>query len=248
LDDQVRAALEIYYYRYHEILSAIGRGEGAELSRTLLGGRRLIEPMPGVAVTLALVKGWLGTRADAFYDLLRDSLPGDMPLPPPAESRKNLNRLSNVFTARPLRLAVVTSSIQYEARLVLQEVFTVIREQIAAWPVCSDLADRFASPEDVYDAVITASDSSEIRLKPHRDLYSIALHALGVTPEHFDTVVGFEDSESGTLAIRAAGIGLCVAVPFHDTAGHDLGAAGHILPGGLPQALLQHNFFLDLSP
>ena len=117
--------------------------------------------------------------------------------------------------------------------------------QITDWPVASEIARHFRSPDDVYDAVITASDSSEIRLKPHRDLYSIALHAVGVAPVDFNKVVGFEDSESGTIAIRAAGVGLCVAVPFSDTAGHDFAAAAHVLPGGLPQAILQHNLFLQ---
>jgi len=53
--DRVRAAVDIYYQRYHEILAATDRGEGARLSRELLGpdAGRLIEPMPGVAVCWA---------------------------------------------------------------------------------------------------------------------------------------------------------------------------------------------------
>jgi beta-phosphoglucomutase-like phosphatase (HAD superfamily) len=92
--------------------------------------------------------------------------------------------------------------------------------------------------------MITASDSSEIRLKPHRDLYSIALHRIGLGPEEFDQVIGFEDSESGTIAIRAAGVGCCVAVPFAETAGHDLSAASHIAKGGVPEAMLLEQLFL----
>ena len=54
-----------------------------------------------------------------------------------------------------------------------------------------------------------------------------------------------EDSESGTIAIRAAGIGVCVAVPFADTTGHDLTAATYILHGQLPETILAYNCFLD---
>ena len=55
-------------------------------------------------------------------------------------------------------------------------------------------------------------------------------------------------SESGTIAIRAAGIGLCVAIPFAGTQRHDLSAASFILQGGLPEAILIHNLFLSPSP
>lgn len=241
---KVRAAVDVYYHRYHEILSAIARGEGEELSRRLLGGRRLIEPMRGVGVFLALVKGWLGEEAGRFYGLLRGKLAEDAGLFDEATGRARLSALGRAFRDNPLRVAVVTSSIRYEAEIVLREVFSVLREEAASWPVLGGLAGRFKEPRELYDAFITATDSSEIRLKPHRDLYSIALHALGVSPEEFETVLGFEDSESGTVAIRAAGVGLCVAVPFSDTAGHDLSAAAHVLWGGLPEAILRHDLFL----
>jgi len=243
--DLVRAALEIYFYRYHEILSGLARGEGERLAQEVTGGRRLIEPMPGVGVSLALVKGWLGRAAGEFYEGLRAHLPEDAPLPAPGVCRARLEALGERFQARPLRLAVVTSSIEYEADIVLGEVFSVLREEAARWPVKRELAERFDDPREFYDAVVTASDSSEIRLKPHRDLYSIALHAIGVGPEDFGAVAGFEDSESGVVSIRAAGVGLCVAVPFTDTEGHDFSAAAHVLPGGLPQALLEYNLFIE---
>lgn len=247
LDDfgaQVRAAIDVYYYRYHEILSALARGEGGELSRMLVGGKRLIEPMPGVGVFLALTKGWLGWAAAELYPLLRQELTDDAALPDENEGRRRLAALGRRFENEPLSLAVVTSSIRYEADIVLSEVFSVLREQAAGWPVKSELAERFTKPAEFYDAFITASDSSEIRLKPHRDLYSIALHAMGVPPDEFGTVAGFEDSESGTIAIRAAGIGLCVAVPFSDTAGHNFTAASVVLKEGLPEAVLRYNLFL----
>lgn len=67
---------------------------------------------------------------------------------------------------------------------------------------------------------------------------------MGIPKTQFGNVIGFEDSESGTIAIRAAGIGLCVAVPFPDTRGHDLSAASFVLHGGLPEVILVHNVFV----
>ncbi|MBM4142584.1 MAG: hypothetical protein FJ225_03180, partial [Lentisphaerae bacterium] len=242
-DLRVRAAIEIYYRRYHEILDAIAAGRGHELSARLTGGRPLIEPMPGVAVFLALVRGWLGDRAGALAGALSAEMRG-AEAPPGEEAAARLRDLGRRFARAPARVAVVTSSIAHEARIVLGEVVKIVARQMAEWPAASELAARLGGPDDAFDAIITASDSSEIRLKPHRDLYSIALHALGVMPARFGEVIGLEDSESGTIAIRAAGVGLCVAVPFVDTAHHDLSAAAHILPGGLPQAILEKNLFL----
>jgi len=250
----VRAAIDVYYYRYHEILSQVSEGRGAALSREILQqeGAHLIEPMPGVAVFLCLVRGWLGADAERLFDVAAEPLRRKKGARPEAleSCRGVLGALSRKFAERPVRVAVVTSSIEYEARIVLDEVFRVIREQIAQWPLAARrreaLAARFASPQAYYDAMITASDSSEIRLKPHRDLYCIALHRLGIAPADFDQVAGFEDSESGTIAIRAAGVGCCVALPFKDTARHDFRAASVIAKGGLPQIMLKHRLFLDV--
>lgn len=245
---QVRAALEIYYSCYHEILSALTGETSESLTQKLGPGRRLIEPMPGVAVTLALIKGWLGAEADRFYDILRADIRDETELPPAVESRARLRALGKRFAAGPLRVGLVTSSIRYEADIVLGEVFAAIRRQIRDWPAHRDLTDQFAEPTRYYDAVVTASDSSEMRLKPHRDLYSIALHELHVPPTRFGAVAGFEDSEAGLVAMRASGIGLAVAVPFAETEGHDASAAAHVLASGLPQAILQHNLFLATAP
>jgi len=243
-NDRVRAAIDIYYQRYHEILGELARGRGKELARDLTGGRPLIEPMPGVAVFLALVRGWLGADAGVLYDELLASCRVPLDLPAPDEGRRRLAELGRRLASAPVRVAVVTSSIRYEADIVLDEVRKIVREQVRGWPVQPAIAEGLERAQDLFDGIITATDSSEIRLKPHRDLYSIALHALGVAPSDFGSVVGFEDSRSGTIAIRAAGVGLCVAVPFADTAGHDLSAAAHVLRGGLPEAILKENLFL----
>ncbi|MGB9625101.1 MAG: hypothetical protein ACPMAQ_09590 [Phycisphaerae bacterium] len=127
--------------------------------------------------------------------------------------------------------------------------FREIREEVETWPLPAEQRARvtqgFADPRMFYDAFVTASDSSEMRLKPHRDLYSIALYRMGVRRDEYERVVGFEDSESGVIAIRAAGIGCSVALPFAQSAGHNFDAAAHVLPGQLPEVLLNRRVFLS---
>lgn len=251
---QVQACIDVYYQRYHEILAAIEAGDRKFL--TAIPGvdadRPLIEPMPGVAVTLALLSGDLGGEAGKLAGLL--PAPDAMKTAGRdgsalTDAQTTLVHLGRFFGDHPVRLALVTSSIRYEAEVVMGEVFGAIRKEVAGWPVSDTvkarLDARFASPDACYDAFVTASDSSEIRLKPFRDLYSIALQQTGVDPADFDAVIGFEDSQSGTVAIRAAGIGRCVAVPFHETGGHDFDAASLVAHGGLPEVLIQHRFFMD---
>lgn len=250
---QVRAGIDIYYQRYHEILRRIQQGQGAELAGQILGksGAHLIEPMPGIGIFLALTKGWLGEEMADLYSVLISEWQRHhptIPMPEMIHSKENLVDLARRFQRQPLKLALVTSSILYEAEIVLSEVFRVLQSQVSQWPIQNQLKAyiqaQYSNYHNVYDGFITASDSSEIRLKPHRDLYSIALHQLGIPKQQFQQVVGFEDSESGTIAIRAAGIGLCVAVPFSDTQHHDLRAAGYVLHAGIPEVLLRHNLFL----
>jgi len=166
----------------------------------------------------------------------------------PEKIKRQLLHLSQVFAKKPVKIAVVTSSIFYEANIVLAEVFRVLYREVEDWPVSLRLRKKirsgFENYKTFYDGCITATDSSEIRLKPHRDLYSMALYQLGISKNDFDEVIGFEDSESGTIAIRAAGIGLCMAVPFSETSHHDFRAATHILPGGVAEAVLKYNLFL----
>ena len=126
--------------------------------------------------------------------------------------------------------------------------FRVLREEAEQWSVPeknkNEILQGFTSPRTYYDTIITASDSSEIRLKPHRDLYSITLGQLGISRESLHRVAGFEDSESGTIAVRASGIRLCCALPFSETSGHFFKAASYVATGGLPEVILQKNMFL----
>lgn len=254
--DQVRAAVDIYYQRYHYILGRIAAGEGDKVAAAVFNDAdtHLIAPMTGIGVFLALLRGWLGADAAFCGDLFQEhvrALAPDVPADELVQGARRLPALGRHFEAAPARIAVVTSSIRYEAGIVLAEVFRVLREEAASWPVSEEKRARavagFESHETFYDAFVTASDSSEIRLKPHRDLYSIALHRMGIGPEAFDRVAGFEDSESGTVAIRAAGVPCCCALPFPETSGHRFDAAAYVAQGGVPEVMLRKAAFLPIE-
>lgn len=252
--DYVRLGIDVYYQRYHEILERIRLGESHFIAEELFNdaNKHLIEAMPGIAVFLPMIKGMITEHQELFFDYLIKSYEhktGKTLSNKKIESaRKYFYSLCNHFQKLPMKTAIVTSSIFYEADIVLREVFKVICSELNNLLPDSDfkrnLIEKFSDYNLYYDAVVTASDSSEIRLKPHRDLYSIALYKLNIPKNDFDKVIGFEDSESGTIAIRAAGIGLCVAVPFTQTSGHNFKAASYICKGGIPEVILKHNLFL----
>lgn len=252
LDDEtvlVKIGIEIYYQEYHKILSEIHSSIENEKSISENSSSKLIEPLPGVAIFLSLVKGLLGEEAKYLAsDLLKEferknpSVKLNLNL---NQVEKSLEQLGKYFEDNPLKIGIVTSSISYEADIVLSEVFRLIREEIKNWNLSETkkqlLLSKFFSYQNFYDAVVTATDAYEFRLKPHRDLYTIALTRLGISKENFFNVVGFEDSQSGTIAIRSAGIGCCVAVPFPQTKNHNLEAASYILWNGLPEFILKLN-------
>ncbi len=252
-NDLVKLGIDIYYQRYHAILQRIKRGESRQISAELFNDpeKRLIQPMPGILFFLSLIKGWLGDEAvDLIPSLLKDfEMKSGTPFT--AESigtlQERISRLSEHFVKNPAKVSIVTSSIFYEADIVMGEVFSVLSAQLRTLPLSdvrkNAIAQKLDHYRNTYDAFITASDSTEIRLKPHRDLYSIALHQLNVPVKEFGNVIGFEDSESGTIAIRAAGIGRCIAVPFAQTKGHNFEAATMVSFGGVPEVVLTHNVF-----
>ncbi|HOM72735.1 MAG TPA: hypothetical protein PLP86_10870, partial [Armatimonadota bacterium] len=159
-----------------------------------------------------------------------------------------LVNLAKRFQANPAKLGLATASIAFEAHTVVHEVFKVMQEQIQDWPVSkskrSELIQRFDDYLAVYDGFVTASDSSEARLKPHRDLYNISLYQMSIPKEDYSRCIGVEDTEPGIISLRAAGIGCAVALPNHDTSRQNYEAASHILHGGLPEMILKHNLFL----
>ena len=245
----VRASIDIYYRRYHEILMAVDKNEAIPMAELIhdMNIKNLIEPMPGVAIFISMIKGWL---SETDVKDLTPVLKKEYAIKTGTEYDKDsdISELASYFKVQPVKLALVTSSIFYEADIVIRQVFEAVRNEIKSWPLKAEKKrelDRcFSNYHRVYDAFVTANDSHEIRLKPHRDLYSIALNTLHVALQDLDKVMGFEDSESGTIAIRAAGIPCAVALPFAETAGHDLSAASQIVQGGLPEVILEHKLFL----
>jgi len=252
-NDYIRLGIDVYYQRYHEILERIKIGEGRFVADELFGdpNKHLIEAMPGMSVFLPLIKGLITEQKDLFFNFLFENYQNkekeNFTLRQIEKTRNKFFDLCDYFSKTPMKTAIVTSSIFYEADIVLREVFKVIYSELNHLLSDSDFKTRilsyFKDYNSYYDSVISASDSSEIRLKPHRDLYSIALYKLNIPKEKFSEVIGFEDSESGTIAIRAAGIGLCIAVPFAQTSGHNFKAATYICKKGIPEVLLKHNLF-----
>lgn len=250
----VRMGIDVYYQRYHEILERIKLGEGRFIGENIFGDpeKHLIEAMPGIEIFLPLIKGLIRADHEIYFNQLLVDYERKsgvkFPLKNINKAKLSFYNLCKHFINNPMKVAIVTSSIFYEADIVLKEVFKIISSRLdKLLPHNEDktkLLKYFKDYRNYYDSIITASDSNEIRLKPHRDLYSIALYKLNIPRENFNQVVGFEDSESGTIAIRAAGIGLSIAVPFAETSGHNLKAATYICKGGLPEVILKHNVFL----
>ncbi len=252
----VSMSIDIYYENYHRILALLKEGNDNQVQEMVFGSRgeqeNLISPMPGMSVLIPLAKGWVGAEAALLAPLLAsDYFRQDKESNGKSvkEIESILQRLGRYFEKKPAKLGLVTSSIFYEADIVVRQVLSVISETIANSALSKvrkeKILNAFKDYKMVYDAFVTASDSSEIRLKPHRDLYSIALHGVGVLPANFNKVIGLEDSQSGTVAIRAAGIGCCVAVPFAQTLSHDLSAAAHVIKGGVPEAIIDYGLFLQ---
>lgn len=246
---RVRAALDVYYMRYHSILLRVQQGEAEALAGELLGDtqRRLIEPMPGYAVFVAVIKGWLGREVVALRDELIGLLRSTAANAPEVNSdcMAGLLAAAEHFERHPAKLALVTASIGFEANVVMDEVRVRMADEVQHWPISGERKKRvqanLADAEKVFDAFVTADDACEHRLKPHPDLYSIALHRMGIEPRDYDRCVGIEDTEPGIVALRTAGVGCAIALPNHDTRRQPFIAAAHILASGLPELLLQHH-------
>ncbi|PWJ43806.1 HAD family hydrolase [Sediminitomix flava] len=251
----VAVAVDIYYQKYHEILRLISEGKGQQVQLEVFGesggDKHLIEPMEGIGILLPMLRGWLGEDIKYLVPTLIENYENKsgekFEHSSVEELTAQLVELSLSFEKTPAKVGLVTSSIFYEAEIVIKEVFAVVQKQLQASELPTEkkdfLIEKFSDYRNIYESFVTASLTHEIRLKPHRDLYSIALYQLGIAPEDFDKVAGFEDSQSGMVAIRAAGIGLCIAVPFAQSLGHNMEAASHICKGGVPEALLKHNLF-----
>ncbi len=241
--EQVAAALDIYYMRYHAILGTLERGAAPQ---------GLVAPMPGYEVFVPLIKGWLGPECDALYEPLRAHLLQQPALGHTAAEldryRPRLARLAEHFRRQPAKLALVTASIAYETHACLRAVLREMAVRVQDWPVPADcrarVAEGLAEEHTVFDGLVCASDAWEARLKPHRDLYSLALFQMSVPRADYNACIGLEDTEPGIIALRAAGIGCAIALPNRDTQRQDYRAATEIVRGGLPELILARNLLL----
>ncbi|MCU7494391.1 MAG: hypothetical protein HF314_04645 [Ignavibacteria bacterium] len=255
-ENSIRAAAEIFYRHYHQTLELIKYGEGSNLAEKLTGksDMPLIRPLASVSLLFALVKGWLGEEVDYLFDELNQELKLKSSqvyrISSPAEARLKLKKLGRHFETHPVKIALATSSASYEAGIVLEELFNVISHEIRKWKLPQAKKDlllgKFSDFRNVVDVFVTGSQSSKMRPKPHRDLFSLALGKLGLPRSMFHQVLGFEDSENGIIALRASGIGLAAAVPFAKSTRNDFSAAAFILPGGISEAILNHDLFISL--
>ena len=241
---EVSAAMDIYYYRYHAILHKMRRGHADDLAAALLGDRRqhLVAPMPGYGIFLCLIKGWLDERAAPLAGLLR------------AEHLKNRTphesdtatfvALCRRFRARPAKVALVTASIAFEAHVVMKEVIRLVRAAAAQWTVPTTLRRELRAHLHDYHAIfngfVTASDASEARLKPHRDLYSIAFQQMAIARDEYPHCMAIEDTEPVILSARAAGFGVTIGLPNRDTSRQNYSKASRVVHGGLAELVLDH--------
>jgi hypothetical protein len=206
--------------------------------------------MPGYAVFFALVKGWLGEEAAALAPELLRKLPQGSHAAGMAEeeARRRLTDLGRRFEETPARIGLVTASIAYETHATIKAIFDVMREEAEGWPISgarkAAIREHFSDYHAAYDGFVNATDASEARLKPHRDLYAIALFQMSIPKEDFSRCIGLEDSEPGIISLRAAGVGCAVALPNHDTSRQNYEAAAHVVKGGLPELILGHNLLL----
>ncbi|MBP8130651.1 MAG: hypothetical protein KA184_13815 [Candidatus Hydrogenedentes bacterium] len=205
----------------------------------------MIAPLPGVGVFMALVKGRLGADAARCHPLLAGALPAGAEI---ACSPAQLGALGALFERRPAKTALVTTSSSYEAGHVLRHVLSKLRREVPDWGLPQErqepLLTLFQGPETCYDAIVTANDIPEARLKPCGDPYALALARLDIGADGLRRVAGFEDTEPGVISLRAAGVSLAVALPFEGTRAHDFRAAAHVAHRGFPEVLLYHHAFL----
>jgi beta-phosphoglucomutase-like phosphatase (HAD superfamily) len=241
----VAAALDVYYMRYHSILWRLERGAANT-------ARHLVAPMLAYDLFVPLVKGWLGPEVDALYEPVRAHLLQHAELRYARAEldrcRPHLIKLAEGFRRQPAKLALVTASIAYEAHAVMDEVMRQVVQQVQAWPVPADcrqrIVDKFADRDAVFDGFVCATDTWEARLKPHRDLYTLALYQMSVPKDEYRFCVGLEDTEPGIIALRAAGVGCAVALPNRDTQRQNYAAATEVIRGGLPELILVRNLLL----
>lgn len=255
-DNTVRAASEIFFQHYYQMLELIRYGEGSSLAEEISGDSQtpIIRPMPSVPLLFALVKGWLGEDVNYLFEEISRELKAKSSqvyrISSEEDAKLKLKKLAEHFRLHPLKIAVVTSSAFYEADIILSELFHTVSSQIRKWKLPQEkkemLIEKFTDYKNVVDVFTTSGDASKIRPKPHRDLYSAALSQLALPQSMFNRILGFENTENGIIALRASGLGLVAAVPYNRNSRHDFSSAAFILPGGITEAVLNYNLFISL--
>ncbi|MEI7812275.1 MAG: hypothetical protein WCJ01_07605 [Ignavibacteria bacterium] len=253
----VKAAEDIFYKRYFEILELIKLGEGHNLAEEILNEKDeyFVEPIAEVAVFFALIKGWLGEEVETLFDQINNSLKvtdsQNYRISDIEQVKRNLIRLAKEFEADPARIAIVSSDTLYESTVIGTELLNLISTQVRLWKISDHkknfIFDKLTDPQNIIDAIVTRGDINDIRLKPHRDLYSIALLKLGIPRTRFNEVLGIENNENGIIALRSAGIGLCVALPDSKYNMQSVASAAYVVSGGYPEIMLYYNCFMTIE-
>ncbi|GIX06090.1 MAG: phosphatase [Candidatus Poribacteria bacterium] len=114
--------------------------------------------------------------------------------------------------ARGMRLGIASSSVQEFVTLTLCRVFETV-----GYP---------DPPEAVFSAVVCGDDPRIRARKPAPDIYQRCVADLGLRPEE---CLALEDSGSGVLSARRAGIPIVIAVPNRYTKTHDFDDATAVL-------------------
>lgn len=110
-----------------------------------------------------------------------------------------------------IKMIVTTNSPDHDVKIILESMFREMGMGVSPW--------------EFFDGFSTVSKVA--RSKPEPDVYLLAIEMAGVDPRH---CLVLEDSESGVLSARRAGIMRVLAVPHRYTVGQDFSEAFAVLP------------------
>ncbi|HSL88810.1 MAG TPA: hypothetical protein VK870_05895, partial [Ignavibacteriaceae bacterium] len=119
--------------------------------------------MPGIEIFLPMIKGLITSNEDLYFNQLRVDYEiksgKKFPENQVDNARKSFGKLCKHFVHYPLKAAVVTSSIFYEADIVLREVFKIIYAKLDKM-ICESeekpkLLKMFNDYRNYYDAIVT---------------------------------------------------------------------------------------------
>ncbi|MBI2421923.1 MAG: hypothetical protein HYV27_03755 [Candidatus Hydrogenedentes bacterium] len=228
---RLAGATEIYYAALAEALTQMEPGgDGGN-------GIRLAE---GLAPFLALISGAMHPVRLEEAALLAGILNADHPGEVACRGDDAIAMAATIARDQP-RIGVVTSATGLEARAILGGICKELTRQIGTWPLedakRERLLARCANAEALFETITTASESYEHRLKPHPDLYRIALGKLGAGESILEETLVFEDSEAGTVAAGAAGIRHVCALATEQTRHHRYPQASWMCSGGFGEVV-----------